>query len=107
MVPTEERNHSGALLRYKEENILERYSEKRKVGGYGQKPFFSSMPEKIMKKTIRNMLPFKHGRGKDAFARIKCYSGIPKEFEGKKLIKAGRGKKGINLEKIAKMFQGR
>ena len=27
----------------------------------------------------------REGRGKEAFQRIKCYNGIPKEFEGKKM----------------------
>ena len=39
------------------------------------------------------MLPnYRKGRGKEAFKRIKCYKGIPKEFEDKKMIKAGKEK---------------
>jgi len=34
------------------------------------------------------MIPnHRRGRGKEAFGRIKCFSGIPKEFEGKKMEK--------------------
>lgn len=33
------------------------------------------------------------GRGKEALKRIKCYNKIPKEFEDKKKIVAGKEKK--------------
>jgi hypothetical protein len=34
--------------------------------------------------------PSRWGEGRDAFARIKCYNGIPKEFEGQKMIKIAK-----------------
>jgi len=100
-------NSEKVIITGREKEIVDRYNKKRTVGGYGPKPVFSSMPERILKRTIRNMLPYKHGRGKKAFGKIKCYSGIPGEFEGKKIIKAGRGKKGVSLEKIKNMFRGK
>jgi ribosomal protein L13 len=40
------------------------------------------------------MLPnYRDGRGMNAFRRIKCYTGIPKEFESSKKIIAGKEKK--------------
>ncbi len=51
-------------------------------------PFFSKSTEKIMKRTIRGMLPdFRRGKGKEAWRRIKCYNGIPGEFKHEKAIK--------------------
>ncbi|MGD9276175.1 MAG: 50S ribosomal protein L13 [Candidatus Pacearchaeota archaeon] len=71
---------------------------KAKASRYGtsQKgPTHHKASEKIVKKVIRGMLPnYREGRGREAFKRIKCYKGIPKEFEDKKMIKAGKGKKG-------------
>ena len=41
------------------------------------------------------MLPnYREGRGRDVWKKIKCYTEIPKELEGKKMIKAGKEKKG-------------
>jgi large subunit ribosomal protein L13 len=45
-------------------------------------PYFSRDSEKIMKRCIRGMLPdFRIGRGREAFKKIKCYSGFPEEFK--------------------------
>ena len=58
------------------------------VGSTQKGPKNSFLPEKIVKKTIRGMLPNarRSGRGRDAIKRIKCYVGVPKEFEGAKKI---------------------
>ena len=51
------------------------------------------------------MLPnHRSGRGKDAFRRIKCFIGVPKEFEDKKKIGAGKekGNKFIRVGEIRK-----
>ena len=64
---------------------LELYREKR-VRGYAlHGPYFPRDPLRIVKRTIRGMLPYKQEKGKLAFKRITCHIGIPKEFEGKKL----------------------
>ncbi len=48
-------------------------------------PFISRRhSERLVKRTIRGMLSHKQGRGNDAFKRIKCYPGVPKEFESSK-----------------------
>ncbi|VVB82896.1 50S ribosomal protein L13 [uncultured archaeon] len=70
-------------------NIEENLEAKRKRVGSTQKgPKVSRMSEKVVKRTIRGMLPnYRTGRGRDAFKRIKCYVGVPKEFEaGKKIV---------------------
>jgi large subunit ribosomal protein L13 len=70
------------------------FKEKRSRVGHGQKgPKHHKTSEKIVKRAIRGMLPeHRFGRGRVAFKRIKCYKGIPKEFEESKKIKAGKGK---------------
>jgi large subunit ribosomal protein L13 len=51
-------------------------------------PFFSKSPERIMKRSIRGMLPdYRLGRGREAWRRIKCYVGVPEEFKKEKLTK--------------------
>jgi len=64
--------------------IKEKYMQKREVGTYRKGPFFPRMPDMIVKRTIRGMIPYQTPHGRAAFKRLKCYIGIPKEFEGKK-----------------------
>lgn len=74
--------------------------------GSSQKgPIISKLNERIVKRTIRGMLPdFRVGRGREAFSRIKCYSGVPKEYENseKITIENKNPKKAIKLESIKK-----
>jgi len=76
-------------------NIKEEFEEKRSRVGSSQKgPKHSKTSEKMVKRTIRGMLPdHRRGRGKVAFKKIKCHVGIPKEFQDAKKIIAGKKKK--------------
>lgn len=68
-------------------SIKKEFLRKRNMVGHSQKgPRHPRANEKIVKRAIRGMLPnFRWGRGRQAWKRIMCYSGIPKEFEGKKI----------------------
>lgn len=69
---------------------------RKRVGTTQQGPKISRGSDKILKRTIRGMLPnYRQGRGRQAFKKIKCYVGIPKELkiENSKIIKAGKEKK--------------
>ena len=59
-------------------------------------PFISRMPDRLVRRMIRGMLPFKQARGREAFKRIMCYMGVPKEFEGKDAVKP----KGADASKL-------
>ena len=76
-------------------NILEKYVIIVKKGGSSLKgPKISRTPERLLKRTIRGMLPHKKGRGEDAVDKIKCYNGTPEEFKNSKKIIAGKTKTG-------------
>lgn len=68
---------------------------KRSRVGHSQKgPKHHANSEKIVKRSIRGMLPnHREGRGKQALERIKCYVGIPKELGEIKPITLNTGKK--------------
>ena len=70
------------------------FQEKRDRVGSAQKgPKHIKTSERIVKRVIRGMLPnHRFGRGREAWKRIKCYNGVPKEFQDKKMIKAGKEK---------------
>ena len=99
-------NCDKVIITGNRENIKENFEKKRERVGSGQKgPKHSRDSEKIVKRAIRGMLPnHRLGRGKDAFRRIKCFIGVPKEFEDKKKIGAGKekGNKFIRVGEIRK-----
>ena len=78
-------NSDLALVSGARRDIIESYQTKRKRGGTAQKgPYFPSDPFRIVKRTIRGMLPYKQGRGLAALKRVFCYDGIPAEFQSVK-----------------------
>ena len=84
-------NTEKVVITGSRENIKERFQEKRRHVGSAQKgPKISRSSEKILKRAIRGMLPHRKGRGVLALKKIKCYVGVPKEFENAKKISGGK-----------------
>jgi len=82
-------NSDKAVMLGNKKPLIEKYKELRAKGGHSLKgPKYSNLTYKMLKRGIRGMLPdHRRGIGKQAFSRIKCYDGIPKEFEGKDMKK--------------------
>ena len=88
-------NCEQVIITGNKKNIEKSFHEKRSRVGSSQKgPKHAKTSEKIVKRTIRGMLPdHRKGRGKEVYKKIKCYVGIPKEFEEEKKIVSGKQKK--------------
>jgi len=77
-------NAEKVIISGKKSAIKNHYKQKREVGTYRKGPFFPRTPERIVKRTVRGMIPYQTPHGRAAFKRLKCYVGIPREFERKK-----------------------
>ena len=64
----------------------ESYLKRRQRGDPDHGPFFPRMPNEIVRRTIRGMLPMSMQKGQKAFRRLKVHVGLPKELEKQKLI---------------------
>jgi len=93
-------NCNEVIISGNKKDIKKNFEIKRgRVGSSQKGPKHTKTSERIVKRTIRGMLPnHREGRGKIAFQKIKCYNGIPKEFEEKKKIIAGKAKQGKFFE---------
>ena len=87
-------NSEKAIITGRKKATIEKYHEKKSRGGSSQRgPFFPKIPERILKRTIRGMLPdYRKGKGKEVFKRIFCFQGIPEKYKDAKMIKAGKEK---------------
>jgi large subunit ribosomal protein L13 len=87
-------NCEEIIITGSKQNIRDNFLIKRGRVGSGQSgPKISRDYNRIVKRTIRGMLPdHRSGRGKEAFRRIKCYNGTPKEFETVKKLLSGKEK---------------
>jgi len=99
-------NSEKVVISGNKKDIIKKHKHIKDVGGHSLKgPRYSNVPYKILKKGIKGMLPeFRRGIGKQALLKIKCYNGIPKEYEGSKMIKSGKTKpkKYIELKELSK-----
>ncbi|PIN77113.1 50S ribosomal protein L13 [Candidatus Woesearchaeota archaeon CG10_big_fil_rev_8_21_14_0_10_34_12] len=100
-------NCEKAIITGSKEGILREFLERRGRVGTGQQgPKYPTLPDKIMKRSIRGMLDHKKGRGREALKNIRCYTGIPVELEKEKMVKAGRNGSGIELGRISSLLRG-
>lgn len=74
-------NAEKAVIVGSRREIEKRYRRKREVGGTKRKgPFFPRMPDQILKRTVRGMLPYQQPRGRTALKNLKTYIGVPEQF---------------------------
>ncbi len=99
-------NAEKAIVTGRKKFITLRYQERKRRKGSSQKgPFFPRDPIRIVKRTIRGMLPnYREGRGKEALKRIFCYRGVPEKYKDEKVVKAGKEKNTdyMSIENISK-----
>jgi large subunit ribosomal protein L13 len=81
-------NSEKALITGNKQSIIKDYKHKLAIGRAGafKGPFFPRTEERIMRRTIRGMLPWKRTRGRSAYRNVRCYIGIPLEYESAKKI---------------------
>jgi len=54
------------------------------VGAPARGPFHYRRPDRIVRKTVGGMLPIRQPQGKNAFARLRVFMGIPEELKNLK-----------------------
>ncbi|KYK20707.1 50S ribosomal protein L13 [Thermoplasmatales archaeon SM1-50] len=86
-------NSEKAIVTGKKVIIKEHYQHEREVGTYRKGPFYPRMPDRIMKRTIRGMIPYQKPHGRTAFKKLRCYIGVPKDLQGKTFEKIATAEK--------------
>jgi large subunit ribosomal protein L13 len=80
-------NAEKAIVSGKKAMIKAHYKHEREVGTYRKGPFYPRMPDQIVKRTVRGMIPYQEPHGRAAFKRLKCYIGVPKIYTGQSFEK--------------------
>ena len=78
-------NAEKSVISGSKKRITADYFQKRQVGGVRKGPYYPRMPDRILKRTIRGMIPYKKPLGKKAYSRLKVHIGVPNELKDKKL----------------------
>jgi len=80
-------NSEKAIITGNPDAIIRRYFTKRERGDPNKGPFYPRQPDKLLKRTIRGMLPYKKDRGRKALRRLKVFIGNPDNLKGEKISK--------------------
>ena len=78
-------NSELVVISGRKENTISIYREKVNRGNPLKGPYFPKMADRLVRRTIRGMLPYKHARGKQAFERVMCYLGVPEKYRNEKI----------------------
>lgn len=77
-------NAEKAIISGNRREIIARYKERQNIRTHynpRKGPFWFKTPDKLVRRTIRGMLPWKKNRGRQAFRNLKVFSGIPEDLE--------------------------
>lgn len=92
-------NCSNVYISGSKDNVKAKYVKRFNMGTPYVGPFQPKRPEMIVRRTVRGMVPYKQQRGKDALARVRCYSTIPVELKDSKMETV----KGADISKFSTM----
>lgn len=107
-------NAEKAVITGNKTYILSEYQRRHGMGTWAKGPFFYRSADRLLRRTIRGMLPYKQEKGKIAFKRIMCWKGVPEPFANQKIgtIKAAHVSKVphlryVSLHEIVKFIGGK
>ncbi len=76
-------NAEQAVISGKRAEILAKWKQRAARTTWSKGPHFQRNPDRLLKRMIRDMLPYKQAKGRTAFENIQCWIGVPSQFEGK------------------------
>ena len=83
-------NCEKAVISGKKQSILKEYLElhkKHTLSNPRRGPFHQKRPDRLVRRTVRGMLPYKKPRGKAAYHRLRTFIGVPEELKSEQKIK--------------------
>jgi large subunit ribosomal protein L13 len=71
-------NAEQAVITGRKEDVIGTYRKRTELGS-DRGPYYPKRPDRIMKRSIRGMVPYKRPRGRQAFENVRVYLGNPYE----------------------------
>ena len=78
-------NAEKAVISGKKKSRVMEAKEFLEVGAPKRGPFHYRRPDRIVRRTVRGMVPYKQPKGKQAYKRLKVFIGIPAELKDQKM----------------------
>ncbi|MBS3054641.1 MAG: 50S ribosomal protein L13 [Candidatus Aenigmarchaeota archaeon] len=84
--------------------IKGKYLERAQRGSKYSGPYFYRSPERLVRRTIRGMMPYKTNKGRAAMKNLSIHVGMPEEYKSKEAVKMEKNIKSsfLYMEEVAK-----
>ena len=79
-------NAEKAIISGKKKSKVAEAKEFLEVGAPRRGPFHYRRPDRILRKTVRGMLPFKKPKGKTALKKLKVFISVPEDLKDQQMI---------------------
>jgi len=79
-------NAEKALISGKKKSKVAEAKEFLEVGAPRRGPFHYRRPDRILRKTVRGMLPFKQPKGKNALKKLKVFISVPEDLKDQQMV---------------------
>ena len=79
-------NAEKAVISGKKKSKIAEAKEFLEVGSPMRGPFHYRQPDRILRKTVRGMLPFKQPKGKNALKKLNVFISIPEDLKDQQMI---------------------
>lgn len=83
-------NCEKAVISGKKHSILNEFRELHEIhtaSNPRRGPFHPKRPDRVVRRTVRGMIPWKKSKGRTAYHRLVTYIGIPEKLEKAELVK--------------------
>jgi large subunit ribosomal protein L13 len=77
-------NAESVLITGTKKDILTKFRARRKRGKPRKGPHYPRMPDRILRRTVRGMLPYQRPHGRAALKRLKVFIGVPSDVDASK-----------------------
>lgn len=106
-------NAEKAVISGDRDMIFEEFRKRRERGQRYFGPFYPRMPDRIIKRTIRGMLPKRKKWGRNALKNLKVFIGVPEGIDASNAVKFDNAdlsrlklRKYVKLEEISRHLGG-
>ncbi len=76
-------NAEHAVISGSKKHVFAKYKKIRDIGDIFKGPFYPRMPDRLVRRTVRGMLPYGKPKGRNAFRNLMVYMGAPDDVKGK------------------------
>jgi large subunit ribosomal protein L13 len=77
-------NAEKAVISGRKKSKIIEAKEFLQVGGAGRGPYHYRRPDRIVRKTVKGMLPIRHPKGQQAYRRLRVYIGVPDDLKNER-----------------------